>query len=444
MVKILVLDGPLYQWDTGRKAQITPNEGTSIEEVHFSYSRSTCALVTLPELEDGALTVSIPNTALQAGGVLTVYAVTLTEDGRHTKHSKSFQIAARAKPEDYVYTEEEIRMYTRLEERINQIEENGVSDEQIETAVNAYLEEHPVGGVTPEELDEAVTEALQEAKDSGAFKGDKGERGETGATGATGSPGIPGETGPAGEPGYSPSVKLTRQTDGVLITVTNKDGSQSEKVYDGEDGTGGSGEGGADGKDGVTFTPAVSAECVLSWTNDGGLTNPDPVNIKGDKGDTGDDGFTPTVKLTRSTSGSVTISVTNKNGTSYESVYDGEKGDPGEDGTPCTHKWDGTTLSITSGSGTSSADLKGGKGDKGDTGDPGVSCTHSWDGTTLSITSASGTTSADLKGDKGDKGDTGDPGHTPVKGTDYWTAEDKATMVQDVLDAMTNASGVSF
>lgn len=40
-------------------------------------------------------------------------------------------------------------------------------------------------------------------------------------------------------------------------------------------------------------------------------------------------------------------------------------------------------------------------------GGDGMSCFHSWDGTKLSVTSASGTTSADLKGNKGDKGDTG-------------------------------------
>lgn len=40
----------------------------------------------------------------------------------------------------------------------------------------------------------------------------------------------------------------------------------------------------------------------------------------------------------------------------------------------------------------------------GDKGDPGVSATHKWEGTTLTITSASGTSSADLKGEKGDTG----------------------------------------
>jgi hypothetical protein len=38
---------------------------------------------------------------------------------------------------------------------------------------------------------------------------------------------------------------------------------------------------------GTTFTPSVSAEGVISFTNDGGLTNPTSVNIKGDKGDPG-------------------------------------------------------------------------------------------------------------------------------------------------------------
>lgn len=39
---------------------------------------------------------------------------------------------------------------------------------------------------------------------------------------------------------------------------------------------------------GTTFTPAVSEQGVLSWTNDGGKTNPESVNIKGPKGDPGD------------------------------------------------------------------------------------------------------------------------------------------------------------
>ena len=44
---------------------------------------------------------------------------------------------------------------------------------------------------------------------------------------------------------------------------------------------------GASGRDGVTFTPSVSEDGNLSWTNDGGLANPQTVNLKGPKGDTG-------------------------------------------------------------------------------------------------------------------------------------------------------------
>lgn len=89
----------------------------------------------------------------------------------------------------------------------------------------------------------------------------------------------------------------------------------------------------------------------------------------------------------------------------YEPAVGG--GTAGKDGVSCTHEWDGTTLIVTSASGTSSADLKGERGDAGDrgaAGSDGVSCTHSWNGTTLIVTSASGTSSADLKGAKGDSG----------------------------------------
>ena len=50
-----------------------------------------------------------------------------------------------------------------------------------------------------------------------------------------------------------------------------------------------SGGGGA-GEPGTTFTPSVSEAGVISWTNDGGLENPTPVNIKGPQGEPGEKG----------------------------------------------------------------------------------------------------------------------------------------------------------
>ena len=72
------------------------------------------------------------------------------------------------------------------------------------------------------------------------------------------------------------------------------------------------------------------------------------------------------------------------------------------------------------------------------------------DGQTLNITTKDGTllpmtfpTPKDGekgdKGDPGDKGDTGADGYTPVKGTDYWTDEDKAEIINDVLESLPRA-----
>lgn len=44
------------------------------------------------------------------------------------------------------------------------------------------------------------------------------------------------------------------------------------------------------GENGATFRPFVSDSGVLSWTNDKGLSNPEPVNIKGPPGESGTGG----------------------------------------------------------------------------------------------------------------------------------------------------------
>lgn len=72
----------------------------------------------------------------------------------------------------------------------------------------------------------------------------------------------------------------------------------------------------------------------------------------------------------------------------------------------------------------------------GEDGADGISCTHSWEGTVLTVTSASGTSSAELKGDKGEKGEPGADGYTPARGTDYWTEEDKAEIKGYVDEAI--------
>lgn len=53
---------------------------------------------------------------------------------------------------------------------------------------------------------------------------------------------------------------------------------------------GSQGDQGERGPQGFTFKPSVSASGVITWTNDGNLTNPPAVDIRGPKGDTGDKG----------------------------------------------------------------------------------------------------------------------------------------------------------
>lgn len=79
--------------------------------------------------------------------------------------------------------------------------------------------------------------------------------------------------------GYSPSASVEKVGNKSTITITDKEGTTSADVYDGEDG-----EDGEDGTDGVTFTPSVSDEGVISWANDGGRENPEPRNIRGPAG----------------------------------------------------------------------------------------------------------------------------------------------------------------
>lgn len=84
--------------------------------------------------------------------------------------------------------------------------------------------------------------------------------------------------------------------------------------------------GGSDGKDGTTFTPYVDANGNLSWSNDGGLDNPETVNIKGPKGDTGATG------ATGATGPKGDTGAQGEPGAKGDTGPQGPKGDPGATG----------------------------------------------------------------------------------------------------------------
>ena len=98
------------------------------------------------------------------------------------------------------------------------------------------------------------------------------------------------------------------------------------------------------------------------------------------------------------------------------------------------------------------ADLKGDKGDKGDPGIPGkdghspvVTATKSGKTTTISVDGTAIATVEDgtdgAPGVAGAPGKNGTDGRTPVKGTDYWTASDKAEIVAEVTAALPKYGG---
>lgn len=123
----------------------------------------------------------------------------------------------------------------------------------------------------------------------------------------------------------------------------------------------------------------------------------------------------------------------------------GPRGERGADGVSATHEWDGTMLKVTSASGTSSADLKG---DKGETGAPGETGPQGERGAKGDKGDTGERGEAGPQGEQGPKGDTGDTGpagprgeagvdgYTPVRGTDYWTEADIATIKGYVDDAI--------
>lgn len=202
-----------------------------------------------------------------------------------------------------------------------------------------------------------IYDAVNGWVNNGPLQGAKGEKGDTGERGPQGEQGIQGPKGDTGEPGPqgpagADGVSVTHSWNGTTLTVTSASGTSSADLKGEKGDTGAQGEQGIQGPKGDKGDTGLQGE-------------------KGDKGDTG---------------------------------AQGPAGADGKDGISVTHEWVGTTLSVTSASGTSSADLKGEKGEqgiqgaqgpKGDTGEQGPQ---------------------GIQGIQGPKGDTGEQGPQGIQG----------------------------
>ena len=142
-----------YQWDLDRKLIV---EDKTISEVHFCNRMGAVSVIRYVYEVNGLYLVDVPNLLLQDSFRMNVYGY----DKNYTKHSKNFNIVARTRPENYVFTDDEIATWDELDERINNIEKEAVPEAVIEAVVQDYLKENPAvdlsGYATEEYVDNAV------------------------------------------------------------------------------------------------------------------------------------------------------------------------------------------------------------------------------------------------------------------------------------------------
>ena len=129
----------LWQWDTGRKLTVD----AECSQVHFSnkvFGRSIDV-----DVVDGV--ASIPDILLQTDKELTAWAFVGTAENGYTKISKVFKVNKRNKPADYVFTPTDQTTLGEILDRIEDLENRpsgDVSKEDIQDAVNDYLDKNPV------------------------------------------------------------------------------------------------------------------------------------------------------------------------------------------------------------------------------------------------------------------------------------------------------------
>lgn len=135
------------------------------------------------------------------------------------------------------------------------------------------------------------------------FRNSKGEETNRfpikGVKGDQGLQGVQGPIGPKGDKGDAWIPVVTN--DGCFLYFRNAEGEETErfpiKGVKGDQGI--QGARGLQGETGPVYTPRINSDGTLSWTNNGdNLPNPTPINIKGERGEKGDEGvtFQPVVK----------------------------------------------------------------------------------------------------------------------------------------------------
>ena len=157
-----------------------------------------------------------------------------------------------------------------------------------------------------------------------------------------------------GQDGFSPTASVSKSGNTATITITDKNGTTTTTIQDGQDG-----RNGQDGSDGFSPTASVSKSgntATITITDQTGTTTTTISDGQdGSNGQDGSDGFSPTASVSKS-GDTATITITDKNGTTTTTIQDGRDGQDGQNGvspTVTAEKIGGTTtLTITNASGT--------------------------------------------------------------------------------------------
>lgn len=217
-MRFIIPDGrkKFYQWDTNQRLRCM--DLPAGVEIHFAtpLAEEQDALAVESYEAEGAVWVDVPDELLRCPGVLTMYVYPREGEEGHTAWETSVPILAREKPADYIYTPAELQRWEALEQRLAELEENGL----------------PAGGadgvspvVTVEETEHGHRVTVTDANGETSFEVTDGADGTNGTD------------------GVSPAVYVEEIEGGHRVTIDDVNGSTSFDVMDGADGTGGSGSG---------------------------------------------------------------------------------------------------------------------------------------------------------------------------------------------------------
>ena len=146
----------LWQWDTGRQIDCADLQAGT--KVQFAYS-DTQTLSTAVKTADGASVADVPNQLLLRPGALMVYAYVTEADGvSYTKYAARFNVQARPKPDDYVYTPTELKSWQTIRDEIGDLDDlTTTAKNNLVAAINEAAQTGGGGGaVTEAEIEKAL------------------------------------------------------------------------------------------------------------------------------------------------------------------------------------------------------------------------------------------------------------------------------------------------